>query len=90
MSSTAAKLSAWIDGLCLWRRDMKAKHCDECKHFNDEDVPGTKVCWKNHHPRWYVQKYILDTDWGYKKKCKDYEEKRNAGSNKRHDCGGSR
>lgn len=34
---------------------MKAKHCDECKHFNDEDVPGTKVCEKNHKPRWYGQ-----------------------------------
>lgn len=28
-------------------------YCDECKHFNDEDVPGTKVCDKNHKPRWY-------------------------------------
>ena len=22
---------------------MKTRHCDECKHFNDEDVPGARV-----------------------------------------------
>ena len=52
---------------------MKAKHCDECKHFNDEDVPGTKVCEKNHKPRWYGQKHVQDTDWGYKRVCVDFE-----------------
>lgn len=52
---------------------MKAKHCDECKHFNDEDVPGTKVCDKNHKPRWYGQKHVQDTDWGYKRVCVDFE-----------------
>ena len=54
---------------------MKAKHCDECKHFNDEDVPGAPVCWKGHHPRWYNQKHDNphDTDYGYKRACTDYE-----------------
>jgi len=56
---------------------MKAKHCDECKHFNDEDVPGARVCEKNHKPRWYAQKNDNphDTDYGYKRKCDDFKQK---------------
>lgn len=54
---------------------METRNCDECKHFNDEDVPGAKVCEKNHKPRWYAQKSDNphDTDYGYRRKCKDYE-----------------
>ena len=55
---------------------MKAAHCDECKHFNDEDVPGARVCEKNHKPRWYGQKNVYETDWGYKRVCEDYKEKK--------------
>jgi len=53
---------------------MKASHCDECKHFNDEDVPGAKVCEKNHKPRWYAQKNDNphDLDWGWKRVCADF------------------
>ena len=53
---------------------MKAANCDECKHFNDEDVPGAKVCEKNHKPRWHSQKAVYDTDWGYKRRCDDFEK----------------
>jgi hypothetical protein len=67
-------------GLCLGGKegDMKATHCDECKHFNDEDVPGARVCEKNHKPRWYAPKNDNphDLDYGYKRKCGDYEGKR--------------
>jgi len=54
--------------------EMKASHCDECKHFNDEDVPGAKVCEKNHKPRWYAQKNDNphDLDWGWKRVCADF------------------
>jgi len=57
---------------------MKTRHCDECKHFNDDDVPGARVCEKNHKPRWYAQKNDNphDLDYGYKRKCGNYEEKR--------------
>ena len=27
-----------------WRYRMETRNCDECKHFNDEDVPGARVC----------------------------------------------
>ena len=57
---------------------METRNCDECKHFNDEDVPGAKVCEKNHKPRWYAQKNDNphDTDYGYRRKCDDYEERK--------------
>ena len=63
---------------------MKTAHCDECKHFNDEDVPGARVCEKNHKPRWYAQKNDNphDTDYGYKRKCEDYMEAENADQRK--------
>lgn len=55
---------------------MKAKYCDECRHFNDEDVPGAAVCWKGNKPRWYAPKSdsAHATDYGYKRKCDDYEQ----------------
>ena len=56
---------------------MKAKHCDECQHFNDEDIPGAKVCEKGHKPRWYSQKAVYDTDWGYKRVCDDFLKEQN-------------
>lgn len=54
---------------------MKAKYCDECKNFNDEDVPGAKVCEKGHRPRWYAQKNDNphDMGYGYKRNCNDFE-----------------
>ncbi len=54
---------------------METRSCDECKHFNDEDVPGARVCEKNHKPRWHAQKSDNphDTDYGYRRKCADYE-----------------
>jgi len=51
---------------------MKTQHCDECKHFNDEDVPGARVCEKNHKPRWYSPKGTLDQNYGWKRKCDDF------------------
>lgn len=53
---------------------MKTRHCDECKHFNDEDIPGAKVCEKNHKPRFYLPRSVMDMNCGYKRKCADFEE----------------
>lgn len=54
---------------------METRNCDDCKHFKDEDIAGARVCEKNHKPRWYAQKNDNphDTDYGYKRKCGDYE-----------------
>lgn len=52
---------------------MKAKHCDECKHF-DEDAAGNAECIKGHRPRFYAPKGVCDTDYGYKRNCDDYQK----------------
>lgn len=61
---------------------METRNCDECKHFNDEDVPGARVCEKNHKPRWYAPKNDnpYDLDYGYKRKCGDYEKPAKVGA----------
>ncbi len=55
---------------------MKTRYCDECRHFNDEDLKGAKVCYKGYKPKWYSQKNDspYDLDYGYKRKCEDFEE----------------
>ena len=54
----------------------KTKHCDECAYFNYDLVPGKPLCEKGHKPRWYGQKAVYDTDWGYKRRCDDFEKAR--------------
>ena len=56
---------------------MKAKHCDECKHFAPYRPIGSTekvVCWRGHRPRFYTPKGAGDTDYGYKRKCDDYKK----------------
>ena len=57
---------------------MKARHCDECCHFDlKEDEfgrPIPPVCLKGHRPRFYMPKGPMDGDWGYKRRCEDFEE----------------
>ncbi len=66
---------------------METRNCDECKHFNDEDVPGARVCEKSHKPRWYAQKSDNphDTDYGYRRKCGDYEKPAKVGAGRMDD-----
>jgi len=54
---------------------MKTRHCDECK-FCDFRKMGEMTCGKGHKPRFYMprDKYPYLTDWGWKRKCADYEK----------------
>lgn len=52
---------------------MKAAHCDECKWFAQETYEH--VCRKQHYPRFYQPKHTRDSDWGWKRKCEDFEVK---------------
>ena len=59
---------------------MKAVHCNQCKHatYGYEYIPKL-ICAKGHKPRYYNPTTIKQThsgDWGYKRKCVDYEEKK--------------
>jgi hypothetical protein len=56
---------------------MKTQQCDECRHFGEFWLRGngyTNPCTQGHHPRFYRPKNPMDTTWGWKKKCKDFEE----------------
>ena len=55
---------------------MKTVNCIKCKH---RDWVGLDFkCKKGHKPKYYFpteeQIMRLDTNWGYKIKCEDYEE----------------
>jgi len=60
------------------RRDRRAAaHCDECLHWRKTGQPwspsGGYVCQRNHAPRWFNPKSSIDTDYGWKRKCRDFE-----------------
>lgn len=54
---------------------MKTRYCDECA--NGLYSARLKFsCAKNHKPRFYVPSLDpRDTDWGYKRKCQDFQPK---------------
>ena len=75
---------------------MKARHCDECKHatakwYEYKGPPAFDVltCAKKHKPRHYMPRNAIDTDYGWKRVCADFEthndrvEGRDAASSRR-------
>lgn len=59
---------------------MKAKHCDECKHatvkwYEYKCPPAFDVltCAKGHKPRHYMPRNAMDTSYGWKRVCGDFE-----------------
>ena len=59
---------------------MKARHCDECKHatvkwYEYKGPPAFDVltCAKKHKPRHYMPRNAMDTDYGWKRVCADFE-----------------
>ena len=59
---------------------MKASHCDECKHatvkwYEYKGPPAFDVltCAKGHKPRHYMPRNAMDTDYGWKRVCADFE-----------------
>jgi len=55
---------------------MKTRHCAQCKH--QDWKPDRAVCVKGHRPKFFVAKTMyqaMTDDYGYKRKCADYEEK---------------
>ena len=57
---------------------MKTRYCDECKHFDISLKAELKnrVCKIGHKPRFYQPISTLDTGYGWKRKCTDFEEKK--------------
>lgn len=60
---------------------MKAKRCDECRHWRGGSF-GAPDCAKGHRPRFYLPTSIAGAhrgDFGFKRRCGDFEEARDAG-----------
>ena len=50
------------------------RHCEECKHLSwNEWSEAPPTCAKGHRPRFYKPKSEVDTDFGYKRRCGDFE-----------------
>jgi hypothetical protein len=56
---------------------QEAKRCEQCKHYDDFAAweAWGNACNLGHKPRWYRPKKIGDLDYGFKRKCEDYEAK---------------
>lgn len=56
---------------------MKAKHCEECWFFHQpSEIRPRAGCQKGHKPRFYAPKNISKAqrgDYGWKRKCEDFE-----------------
>ena len=59
------------------KTSAKTRHCEECQHriWSAEyaNTPKHLQCWKGHAPRFYMPQSPIDQDWGWKRKCHDYE-----------------
>jgi len=53
---------------------MKARHCDECRYWQNPKSVKHSGCDKGHRPRFYVPKRPNDLDWGWKRRCEDFRE----------------
>lgn len=51
----------------------RAKNCCECKHWKVDHFHTGGVCLRGHRPRFYKPRHESDTDWGWRRRCADYE-----------------
>ena len=54
---------------------MKTRDCSECRHFEVIRFGLSDTCDEGHKPRFYKPRSPIDEDWGYKRKCEDFEGK---------------
>ena len=55
---------------------MRTRHCDECAHFRAAFIFEKKVCNAGHAPRYYPMRSAVDFDYGWKRRCADFVERR--------------
>ena len=55
----------------------RTRHCEACQHriWSEEyaNTPKALQCAKGHAPRFYNPTSPIDQEWGWKRKCHDYE-----------------
>lgn len=62
-------------------KQAKTQWCDECRHFDLDLLDATgegNPCTKGHKPRLYTPRtmsQVINEDWGWKRKCQDFEMK---------------
>ncbi len=60
---------------------MKASYCEDCKHYAidpDDDTTWHRPCEFGHKPRFYrplTLSQAHSNDWGWKRRCHDFEAK---------------
>lgn len=54
----------------------KTRHCDECVHWNGKHHPDDFRCKHGHKPRYHLPRNPIDANWGFKRKCEDFQEKK--------------
>ena len=57
----------------------KTRYCDECAHrrLYSEGAAESPPCELGHKPRFYKPyEYQHDYNWGWKRRCEDFKEKR--------------
>lgn len=47
----------------------------DCAHADASVHIGLQICSKGHKPRFYMPRDELDLDWGWKRKCTDFQER---------------
>jgi hypothetical protein len=53
----------------------KTRKCDDYSHGHWNPVNGTLICAKGHKPRFYKPLYVGDDNWGWKRRCENYQAK---------------
>lgn len=58
---------------------MKTQYCHDCIHKSFPEILGKLKCRKGHKPRFYMPRdnNPLDTLYGWKRKCADFESEAN-------------
>ena len=64
----------WWASLDQVKPTIPTRHCDECNHMHySNDEPTQYKCQKGHHPRWFKQTSPIDTSYGFKRRCEDFD-----------------
>lgn len=52
---------------------IKTQFCNECIHADFHHDGRLRKCNKGHKPKFYLPQDYLDDNYGYKRKCEDFE-----------------
>lgn len=56
-------------------KTLPTRYCDTCTHFRYAQDDGP-ICKKGYNPKFFKPRVMLNDDWGYKRRCEDFEDRR--------------